>query len=175
MESRTARTPRSSNPPSASRDGLLRELTEAECWEHLEAHHLGRIAYVVDGGPVILPFNYVAHDGRLWLRTTSYSQLAVHLPGQRAAFSVDHVDEHTRSGWSVLVRGRAHHVVGGDRDVPGEAPDPSPWPDGLRRMAFCVTPDEVTGRALSQRDVVPVPGHGPGTIQRSHGVTPPRA
>ncbi|WP_148616312.1 pyridoxamine 5'-phosphate oxidase family protein [Nocardioides rubriscoriae] len=154
---------------STRRDGLLHELTEAECWAHLRSHHLGRIAYVVDGDPHIVPLNYLARDGLLWLRTTSYSQLAVHLPGQRAAFAVDHVDEHARTGWSVVVRGRAEHVLGAHPEVPSGAPDPSPWPDGLRRMAFCLTPDQVTGRALVQRSVAPAPGHGPGTIQRSHG------
>jgi hypothetical protein len=155
-----------------TRGGLLRELTEAECWEHLEAHHLGRIAYVVDGAPLILPFNYLARDGVLWLRTTSYSQLAVHLPGQQAAFSVDHVDEHTRTGWSVLARGLAEHVVGEHPDVPSGVPDPTPWPEGIRRMTFRLTPREVTGRALRQQPVVADAGHGPGTIQRSHVGSP---
>lgn len=154
-------------PPTTARpDDLLRELTDAECWEHLTAHSLGRIAYVVGSGPTILPFNYLVHDGRIYLRTTSYSELAIHLPGRRAAFSVDHADEHSHTGWSVLVRGRADHALGEHPVVPPGSPDPAPWPDGPRSMLFCLTPDEVTGRALRQGDVAPSAGVAPGSVQR---------
>lgn len=160
MTSRTPTTP-------VRHDGLLRELTTAECWAHLEAHNLGRIAYVVAGGPTILPFNYLARDGLIWLRTASYSELAIHLPGERAAFGVDHTDEHSHTGWSVLVRGVAEHVRGEHPVVPSGSPDPSPWPDGIRTMVFCLQPEEITGRALAGADVTPADGHGPGSIQRS--------
>jgi hypothetical protein len=163
--------------PAVRRDGLLRDLTETECWAHLTAHSLGRIAYVVDGGPTILPFNYLARDGVIWLRTTSYSELAIHLPGQQAAFAVDHADEHDHTGWSVLVRGRAEHALGEHPAVPGGAPDPTPWPDGTRTMVFRLTPEKVSGRALRQADVAPGAAQTPGNVQRAHGgapVAPPR-
>lgn len=158
----------------AQHDGRLRELTEPECWEHLTAHSLGRIAYVGGSGPTILPFNYLAVDGLIWLRTTSYGSPAIHLPGQRVAFAVDHVDDHRRTGWSVLVRGRAEHVTGQHPEVPIGSPDPTPWPDGIRAMVFCLTPDDVTGRALRQADVAPAAGQVPGSTQRRSGV-PARA
>lgn len=168
-------TPTPPAAPTATRsehhDGLLRELSEVECWAHLRDRRVGRVAYVVDGGPVILPFNYLVQDGRLWLRTASYTELALHLPGRRAAFAVDHADERTRTGWSVLVRGRAEHVVGDHPVVPDGALDPAPWPEGPRRMVLCLTPDEVSGRALTRSGVAPVAGHGPGTIQRSPAPT----
>lgn len=141
-------------------------MTSAECWEHLSRKAVGRLAYNDRHGPVVVPLNYRVVDGEIWVRTASYDQLAIHLPHQQAAFEVDHVDEHARTGWSVLVRGLAEHVVAGPGESPSEWPDPGPWPDGVRSMTFCLTPREVTGRVLRQTDVSPSPGHGPGSTQR---------
>lgn len=155
------------HPSTERHHGLLRDLTTQECWDHLTSTNLGRIAYADRDGPIILPFNYAAHDGMIWLRTTPYSDAASALPGQRAAFAVDHTDAHQRTGWSVMVRGLAAHVSTEDYpDLPDETPDPTPWPEGTRSMLFRLTPTAVSGRALRQPDVSPLPGHGPGTTQR---------
>ena len=150
-----------------SHPSRLRDLSADECWQHLTDQRLGRIAYVVDGRPVVVPLNYLAADGLIWLKTASYTELAIHLPGQQAAFSVDHADEHTHTGWSVLVQGRAEHVLGAHPLVEDPASELSPWPEGTRSMVFCLTPDTVSGRLLRQADVSPAAGRGPGTIQRS--------
>lgn len=154
-------------PTTAARGGSLREFTEAECWRHLSEHETGRIGFVDGDGPVILPLNYLARDDRIWWRTASYDQLAIHLPGQRAAFQIDHVDERDHSGWSVLVRGRAEHVLDHQQSPWGDSPGAAPWPSGTRTMGFCLAVSEITGRALCGREVSPPSGHGPGTIQRS--------
>ena len=146
--------------------GTLRELDEPECWRYLGVREVGQLAYVDRDGPIILPLNYVAHEGVIWLRTASYNHLATHLPGQRVAFHVGLTDERGHSGWSVLARGRAEHVLGRDVDAPAGWLDSAPWPDGTRSMVFCLTPTEVTGRALSPRDVVPDAEHRPGMVQR---------
>jgi uncharacterized protein len=151
----------------AARPGLLHELTPEECWRHLEQHHVGRISYVDRGYPVILPLNYEVRDQQVYVQTASYNQLAIHLPGQHAAFEIDHVDEHARAGWSVLVRGVAEHVMGDGHDRASSPAEAAPWPDGTRSMVFRIVPVEVTGRVLRQQDTTPDAGHGPGTIQRS--------
>ena len=147
-------------------DGLLRKLSRDECWQRLSEHTMGRIGYVDRDGPVILPLNYQVHDGRLLLRTASYTQMAVHLPGQVAAFEIDDADPHGHTGWSVLVRGRVEHVLHGATEVPAAGPESAPWPDGLRSMVFSLTPDLVTGRALRQADVTAGRERGPGSVQR---------
>ena len=43
----------------------LEVISEAECLQLLERHHLGRIAVVIDGQPLILPVNY-ALSHRIW-------------------------------------------------------------------------------------------------------------
>ena len=158
--------------PTDHANGLLHELTREQCWRLLSEHHVGRIGYLDRAGPVILPLNYQVHEGRLYLRTASYDQMAVHLPGQVAAFEIDDADPHSRSGWSVLVRGRVEHVLHSVTAVPHAKPESLPWPDGLRSMLFCLTPDTVTGRMVRQADVTPGPGTGPGTVQRA-GVDAP--
>ena len=143
--------------------GRLRELSQDECWSLLAEHQVGRISYVDGDGPVIIPINYVTGGGSIWVRTASYNQLAMHLADQLAAFEIDHVDPRTRTGWSVLVRGRAEHAAA---DGPVDWPDTAPWPDPRRTMQFRIVVTEVSGRSLAQTDVSPGAGRGPGTIQR---------
>lgn len=127
-------------------DQLLRPLEVDACWELLATTSLGRVAYVDRNGPIVLPFNYVVQDRALWLRTASYSQLAIHLPGELAALEVDDVDQESRAGWSVLARGRVEHVMDPHPDLP------LPWAGGVRTMVFCLRPTHVTGRVLLPRN-----------------------
>lgn len=152
--------------PTTHVDGLLRTLSTRECWDLLASHHVGRISYVDGDGPIVLPLNYVAFEGGIWVRTASHNQLGVHLPDQSVAFEIDQSEVATQTGWSVLVRGRATHVLRGT-DVPPGWRTSNPWPDGPRSMTFRIEPRSVTGRALKQADVRPQAGSGPGTIQRS--------
>jgi len=147
-------------------NGLMRDLTEAECWERLARQTTGRIAYVDPKGPVVVPLNYVVRDREIWVQTASYNQLAIHLPDQLAAFQVDHADIRDHTGWSILARGRFEHVTDSHRVVPTGWPDPAPWPGGIRTMIFRLDPTEVTGRQVRRGDPATDPG-GPGTIQRS--------
>lgn len=164
--------PTAASTPAPPARGALSEMTTEQCWEHLARGTVGRMAYVDRDGPVIVPLNYRVAEGRIWVRTASYDHLAIHLPHQQAAFEVDHVDEHAHTGWSVLVRGHAEHVVAGPGETPGDWPDPAPWPEGLRWMTFALFPTTVTGRVLHQADVSPATGQGrPGSIQR-HPATP---
>jgi hypothetical protein len=59
------------------------------------------------------------------------------------AFQVDALDEKTRSGWSVLVRGVAHIDYG--REVGGT---PDEWPAGVKPLQLVIDPISVTGRRL---------------------------
>jgi len=141
-------------------DGTLRELTEAECWQHLGEQVVGRIGYLESGMPAILPLNYVAHDERIWLRTAPYNHLALHLPGQLVAFEIDYVEPDAHTGWSVLVRGRVDRVLAEDRmapSSPGGQHDATPWADGTRTLSLSLTPVEVTGRELRRHDDAAAP------------------
>ncbi|MCW2819294.1 MAG: Pyridoxamine 5-phosphate oxidase [Marmoricola sp.] len=146
-------------------DGL-HELDEDECWRRLDGCTVGRLAYADRDGPTVLPLNYVVQDRRVWFRTASYDQLAIHLPGTRAAFEVDHVDQAAHQGWSVLVRGTADHVMVDTPGHPAGRPNPEPWPTGLRTMLFCLTPSQVSGRLITHADLAVPPPATPGAVQR---------
>jgi hypothetical protein len=126
--------------------GHLFELDEAECWELVRSREVGRVAYVDDRGPVVVPITFVAGEGSVLFRVAPYSQLARYLPGAQAAVEVDDIDYFTRSGWSVVLRGSVQ--LAEDDDLPGPEARPTPWPEGQRTLLLRLTPSLVTGRRL---------------------------
>lgn len=126
--------------------GHLRELDEAECWELVRSREVGRIAYVDDRGPIVVPITFVLDGEAVLFRVAPYTKLAQHLPGARAAFEVDDIDYFTRSGWSVVLRGTAEMVE--HDDLPAPEDRPTPWVEGQRTLHLRLTPDLVTGRRL---------------------------
>jgi hypothetical protein len=61
------------------------------------------------------------------------------------AFEVDDFDPATRSGWSVLMRGRAHIDYGAAPD----GGEPDVWPAGARALRVVLDVDEISGRRVS--------------------------
>jgi len=128
------------------RAGRLQELSEGECRELLGSASVGRIAFVDDTGPTVLPVNFVMSGNGLIFRTSPRTELARYIDGRRVAFEGDDFDEFHQSGWSVLVRGVARFV-----EEPGELPAderPTPWAEGIRSLFVRIETDTVTGRRL---------------------------
>ncbi|MER7755329.1 pyridoxamine 5'-phosphate oxidase family protein [Kitasatospora sp. NPDC097643] len=127
---------------------LLQSLTEAECWELVGTHGVGRIGLPVQPGPVVYPVNYVVDAGTFAYRTAE-SGSAAPAEGTAVSFQVDHIDEYLGRGWSVLALGPAHHV-----DDPAELsrlaalPGSTPWAGGDRPYWVRIRPQELTGRRL---------------------------
>ena len=68
------------------------------------------------------------------------------------AFEVDHIDEASRSGWGVLVRGASREVEFERlpellRQIDGGVP--TPWKKGIHKIWVVITPKTVTGRRLA--------------------------
>ncbi len=89
---------------------VVEVLSHAECLELLAGHHFGRIGVVADGQPIILPVNYVFHDGHVALPTDPGTKLSAAAQG-RVAFEVDEIDDSLHTGWSVLVTGVGYEVT----------------------------------------------------------------
>ena len=124
--------------------GDLAALTEQECLELLASRSVGRLAYVARAGvPDVVPVNYVLRDGAVVLRTGPGPKLQAAERRELVAFEVDHVDEQTRTGWSVVVHGRASVL----EDEPA-AGAPEPWASGPREQLVLITPRRTTGRRL---------------------------
>ena len=127
--------------------GHSRELDLPECLDLLASGSVGRVAYCTQEGPVVLPVNYVLHDGDVVFRTSPHGSIAQHLQGSPAAFEVDEIHDVTESGWSVLIQGTGEFVESA-RDLPLES-RPSPWPVGNRALFIRVRARSVTGRMLT--------------------------
>jgi nitroimidazol reductase NimA-like FMN-containing flavoprotein (pyridoxamine 5'-phosphate oxidase superfamily) len=126
----------------------FRELSTTECLMLLKSTGVGRVGWCGDGGPRVLPVNYVVDNGRILFRTSPYSVIAKIAAGQQVAFEVDNIDEFLEIGWSVLVVGAATGV-GDPGDIPKALQDrPAPWAPGNRTLYIRIQPDTVTGRRV---------------------------
>ena len=124
-------------------------LGRSECLDLLATAAVGRVAFVVEGHPELLPVNY-ALDGDTVLFRTAVGTVLNRAAMTPVAFEVDHVDESTRTGWSVLVKGQADDI--------GDAIDATSermrrlslvtWAPGRRDRWFAIRPRQITGRRL---------------------------
>jgi nitroimidazol reductase NimA-like FMN-containing flavoprotein (pyridoxamine 5'-phosphate oxidase superfamily) len=129
----------------------LVDLTEAECWEQLQSRDLARFAWSAGAGPEILPVNYVAHGGSLWMRTTAHSSIAEQADESLVAIEVDDLDPATHVGWSVVVRGRAEAFYRED-EVPADVKALTSWAAGVRPLWLKIRAELITGKRLSDSD-----------------------
>jgi nitroimidazol reductase NimA-like FMN-containing flavoprotein (pyridoxamine 5'-phosphate oxidase superfamily) len=87
-------------------ESVLEPIEIDECLRLLGANHIGRIAVVVDGRPLIFPVNYAMAGRHVVFRSDPGTKLLAAV-GQPVAFEIDGVDGMYHSGWSVLVVGEA--------------------------------------------------------------------
>ena len=127
--------------------GRLTAMPDRECRDLVGSTSVGRVAFVDEEGPVVLPINYTLDGDQVLFRTAADNTLARHLDGSAVAFEVDEFDDFTQSGWSVLVRGVARFVPP-DEVSSDEARRPFAWAGGRRDQFIRVTPTSVTGRRL---------------------------
>lgn len=92
--------------PQLPFDEHLEALSTQECVDYLAREHLGRVAVVVNGVPVILPVSYTVDGTDVVFLTGEGTKLRSASAEQVAAFEIDHLDDRHR-GWSVLVIGEA--------------------------------------------------------------------
>jgi uncharacterized protein len=122
-----------------------------ECMRLLASVPVGRVGFVADGEVVVLPVNHVV-DGQDVIFRTAYGSKVSAAEGQDlAAFEADHYNEQTRSGWSVLVNGRAE-VIEAEADIQRLSLSLSrlgvyPWPTAMRHPFWIrIRPTSVSGR-----------------------------
>lgn len=134
-------------PPSPA---TLESLIPETCMALLAKKRLGRLAVVSEDEIHVLPVNYVVYGTGIAFRTTPSSLLAEAAPCQ-VTFEVDDIDEQTRRGWTVAVKGTCHLLADPDDDP--RLADLETWGPGAKPAAYLITPTEVTGRHL-----YPTPG-----------------
>jgi nitroimidazol reductase NimA-like FMN-containing flavoprotein (pyridoxamine 5'-phosphate oxidase superfamily) len=80
------------------------------CLELLTTVRVGRVSFFAEGEIVVLPVNHVMDGQDPVFRTAPGSKLSAAEGQNVVAFEADEYDERTRSGWSVLVNGRARAI-----------------------------------------------------------------
>src|SRR3979411_2269916 len=86
-----------------SREGCLRLLQYES--------YVGRVAFVADGRPMILPVNYLADDKAVVFVPAPGDKLTNLREAAPVAFEVDAIRPLYNSGWEVVVQGTAEEVV----------------------------------------------------------------
>ena len=91
------------------RPATMQTLTTEQCLELLQRHHFGRLGFVSEGSPVILPVNYVFEEPSIVIRTGAGAKLD-DTPLTMVAFEIDEADPAGAWGWSVVVKGPAFDI-----------------------------------------------------------------
>ncbi|GAA2220183.1 hypothetical protein GCM10009850_121990 [Nonomuraea monospora] len=138
---------------AAADEPVLEVLETEECLRLVGPGGIGRVAFSGSHGPTVLPVNYRLHDGDVVFRTARGGAMDEDLRSGLEgvdigiAFQVDRIDEVRRAGWSVLIRGAAHHVP--DEEV-AKVSDAgvTPWAGGERHLYVRVIPQQITGRRI---------------------------
>ncbi|MFD0367981.1 helix-turn-helix domain-containing protein [Streptomyces sp. NPDC127114] len=154
--------------PGGGRAGYrprMEEIDEAECWELLDDHGVGRIAVEGRDGLMVIPVNYQVLNGQIVFLTAADSSLArTAASGAEVAFEEDRLDEAFSQGWSVLLVGPARTVSdeAAVRRIKG-AVHSEPWAGDGRDTVVTLSPRRVTGRRIR---VPGAPGTAPGSADQ---------
>ncbi len=119
------------------------------CLRLLAHEQVGRVAFSAAGEIVVLPVNHVMDGHAVAFRSAAGSKLSAAVNENVVAFEVDGHDPATRTGWSVLLNGKAEVVTGEEDTARLERTGLVPWADGVDRPHWIrIRPDSVTGRAI---------------------------
>jgi len=127
----------------------LEKLDRRECVELLRTESVGRVGFIFDGFPMVLPVNYriVEKDGKIWLAVRTRPGNVLDRADTPVAFEIDAIDPHAKQGWSVLVRGTLGRVDPEAADT-SQHVDPEPWMTVDRDAWLAIDPFEISGRRL---------------------------
>lgn len=126
----------------------LRDLERDDCLDLITRSTVGRVAVATPEGPHIVPVGYAVVDDTVAIRTSAYSVLGTAARDSVVAFEVDHVDEESRSGWSVMVRGRCFVESDSRALARLQAALGDPWVSGARTLYLRLPLEHVSGRVL---------------------------
>lgn len=127
----------------------LEVLAPDECWQLVAQAPVGRLAFDLEGGPMILPVVHGVVGRRIAFRSATGGKLsAIRMEGP-VAFEVDAWDAERRTGWSVVARGTAR-TAPEDADVLDSLPvdtwlAPAGWGTWIE-----IRVDEISGRRLER-------------------------
>ena len=131
-----------------------------ECIRLLARAQVGRLAWVHDGKPMVVPVNFAWDGEAVVIRTDPGAKLR-ELIDAEAVFEIDEIDVTTHTGWSVVVAGRAQEVTAAQWPATAAAMESLglvTWAPGSKNHWVRLMPHNVTGRRLR---AAPDPAHNP--------------
>jgi len=129
----------------------LEVLPYDECLRLLGTVPMGRVSFLADGEIVVLPVNHVMDGQDPVFRTASGSKLSAAEGQNVVAFEADGYDERTRTGWSVLINGRAHAVYEEPEIQRLSRLGLRPWVSAADRPFWVrIRPTSISGRQISR-------------------------
>lgn len=127
----------------------FRALDRQECLRLLAKVPVGRVVYTRQALPALLPVNFsLDTDASVLLRTSPGSDLVRAIDGVVVAFEADEFDAATRSGWSVVVTGRATVVTDPAEHERLSQAGPRSWMPLQDAVFVRIESEMVTGRGL---------------------------
>lgn len=132
------------------KNDAFRALDRQESLRLLTKAPVGRVVYTRQALPAVLPINFsLDTDASIVLRTSPGSELVRAIDGVVVAFEADEFDAATRSGWSVVVTGKATLVTDPAEHDRLTQTGPTSWMP-LREGVFVrIESEMVTGRELN--------------------------
>src|SRR3954454_15313771 len=129
--------------------GDLHRLSREECLQLVASRRVGRFAYVESARALdVVPVNYVCRpDGSVLFRSGPGPKLSAADRRDVVAFQVDDIHEESRTGWSVLVVGRARRLT--HSEVTSLEQTPKSWATGPRHNLVLIEPTRIEGRRLT--------------------------
>ena len=133
-------------------ESQLEPLSDEDCLRYLREATVGRIAFVIDGDPVVFPVNYrlVESSPRPLLAMRTRPGNVIEQAPTSVAFEIDSIDHLRHQGWSVLVRGELLRATATSEKLL-ERYDPDSWLADREALLF-IEPWSITGRKLHSAD-----------------------
>jgi nitroimidazol reductase NimA-like FMN-containing flavoprotein (pyridoxamine 5'-phosphate oxidase superfamily) len=132
---------------------VIEELAVEACWPRLAQVPTGRLCFVDNGEPMVLPLNHVVDGHSVVVRTASGTATHRLASGVTVAFEADATRPATCEGWSVVVRGHLAEVTDEQELADLGRLSLHPWASGRRDHYLRLRPWAVTGRVIRARAV----------------------
>jgi len=129
----------------------LEILSFDDCWDRLRSAPVARIGFVDQGSPVILPVNIVIDGHGIAFRSAAGSKLAAAVMERPVCVQIDQWDAMGHTGWSVLAKGVAEHVLDETATAHLDSLPLLPWTRPDVRVEWIRTlVHEVSGRRITR-------------------------
>jgi uncharacterized protein len=125
----------------------IERLDLKQCLALLRGQAVGRLVFTEQALPAVRLVNYSMPTGRIVLRL-GRSKWVSRLDRAVVAFEVDDYDIGARTGWSVVIVGKANLIFDIDELVSLSDPATRPWAPGPRDQVLAIDMERVTGRRI---------------------------